>query len=348
MITSQLSDSVKLVDVQVNGAQKVDLSDPDLRLDDVEQYCRAMDEFGVQFHVPTIITCSFDTMRRNAELIAVASEEPWGKGILGIHLEGPYLDPECHGAHPVELVRPPSKDEFDRIFDAAKGKILWTTMSPRSLDGESPILRTSYIHHVREKGVVVSIGHHAAHRDEIEAAFVAGATGHTHLGNAMSKAPHTFKDTAPLLTIFNHVAPRSPESQGVTIMLVPDGEHVSRDFIKEVFLLTNALNSMGFVITSDQSPLAGVEPGVYHTFGGQEFKVGPSEANPQFLRSYPLSGSYLDLRTATQWLLDQQIIPSDKVIRAATINPLTFLQAPLQRLGVYEPISLEVGESIKS
>ena len=97
--------------------------------------------------------------------------------IPGAHIEGPHLSPEDgpRGAHPREHIRPPSIAEFDRWQQASGDLVKLVTLSPHF--DEAP----SYIVALRERGILVSIGHTNASPEQIHKAVDAGATLSTHL-----------------------------------------------------------------------------------------------------------------------------------------------------------------------
>ena len=111
--------------------------------------------------------------------------------IPGVHVEGPHLSPEDgpRGAHLCEYIRPPSIAEFDRWQQASGNLVKWVTLSPHF--NEAP----DYIAALRDRGILVSVGHTHASIEQIHAAVDAGATLSTHLGNGInysSPATRTF------------------------------------------------------------------------------------------------------------------------------------------------------------
>jgi N-acetylglucosamine-6-phosphate deacetylase len=105
---------------------------------------------------------------------------PEGPAMEAFHVEGPHISPEDgpRGAHPARWVRPPDLEEYRSWQDAANGNVRLITLSPEW--PEAP----RYIQHITRDGVVASIGHTRATREQIQDAVSAGATLSTHLGNA--------------------------------------------------------------------------------------------------------------------------------------------------------------------
>lgn len=299
----------------------VEFSSATLSIDDVEAAAREFYRRGTALFVATIVTAPADVIERNIAIITEAMSKPWGRGILGIHLEGPFLSRACKGAHPEECIIPPDEALFARWHNAAQGKILWTTISPAHKN--APEFTVA----VRKLGPVVSIGHHNATYQQIVAVLDAGATGITHAGNAWTKEPTTLKDATPVV-LAQLTAP--PE---VHVMLVPDGEHVSAEFFAAVYHARRRMNG-GFALVSDTSPLAGapVRQEAYTVFRSLAARVRQSE-NTRFPRTDPLSGSYLTpqdcLGVAGLW----GVIPRQDLIEAFTAAPLQFLLPALNRVG---------------
>ena len=169
------------IDLQVNGFAGVDYNSPAASLDQIDGSLRALFSTGVTRVFPTIITAAPEQMLAALGNLARAREAlPLGGAMEAFHVEGPHISPEDgpRGAHPAQWVRPPDLDEYRRWQDAAHGNVRLVTLAPEW--PEAP----RYIEHLVRDGVVASIGHTAATREQIEDAVRAGATLSTHLGNA--------------------------------------------------------------------------------------------------------------------------------------------------------------------
>ncbi|MCC6144276.1 MAG: N-acetylglucosamine-6-phosphate deacetylase [Candidatus Hydrogenedentes bacterium] len=240
-----------LFDIQVNGAGGVDLQSPTLSVEDVLEVDAVMRTGGVAHWVPTLVTGPLELMERNCRVIAAAIE---GRGLAravpGIHLEGPVISPEDgpRGAHPRAHVRPPSLHDFNRLFRAANGRILYTTTAP-----DQPRV-APYIKALRARGVVVSLGHHNASADQIAAAVDAGAQLCTHLGNG----------AAPVLP--RHHNPIWPQLAEDRLMasFIADGHHLPDPVLKTLARVKGPRRS---ILASDCVPLMGMSPGRYDLFG---------------------------------------------------------------------------------
>lgn len=323
-----------LVDLHVNGltlpprpeapAEVVNFSAESLTLDQVRRATEGLVAAGTRRFLATLITSSPESMIRNVKLIADAMKEPWGEPIMGIHLEGPFFSVATRGAHPKHLVREGADiDLFRRFFDASDGKVVLTTVSP-AIPGAAP-----FIEKIARLGVVVSIGHHNAVVSQIEDAFAAGATGVTHAGNAWSK------DEPPDHRKNMEVAAQLLEPNAF-VMIIPDGVHVDRNFIKYAFIMIESRKPNRTIWVSDGSAFAGAPVGRYQ-FGGEAVEIRPDEAG--HVRTFPLTGSYLTLSQCLEVLASMKAVPDEAIVPGATAIPINFVSSALRRINRFPDTS---------
>ncbi len=168
------------IDLQVNGFAGVDYNSPASSSENIGRSLAAMFSTGVTRCFPTVITGPPEQMLaalRNLNRARSALDH--GEAMEGFHVEGPHISPDDgpRGAHPVQWVRPPDLDEFQRWQDAAEGNVRLVTLAPEWPGAPR------YIEALRGQGVVTSIGHTGATAAQIADAVRAGATLSTHLGN---------------------------------------------------------------------------------------------------------------------------------------------------------------------
>ncbi len=168
-----------LLDLQVNGGGGR-MVDGTTDVDFLASMCAVHVGLGATGILPTLIT---DTPQATAAVIAAGVQAVREKvpGFLGLHLEGPHLDPVRKGAHDPALIRPMDDADLALLLAAAAElPSLMVTVAPESV-------RLDQITRLRSAGVVVSLGHSNASFASATAALAAGATCLTHLFNAMSQ-----------------------------------------------------------------------------------------------------------------------------------------------------------------
>jgi N-acetylglucosamine-6-phosphate deacetylase len=295
------------IDFQVNGFAGVDYNDPAAEPEAIARSIRKMFATGVTRFFPTVITGSKEHMLRALRNLARAKEEmirsglPEGEAMEAFHVEGPHISPAegPRGAHPLEHVRPPDIDEFERWQDAAAGHIRLVTLSP-----EWPGAAT-YVEHLHRSGVVASIGHTQANSIQIRAAVDAGASLSTHLGNAaLSVMPKTDN------CIWDQLA-----DDRLMAAFIADGLHVPPSFLKA------ALRAKGIersVLVTDAVMPAMCLPGPYRL--GQ-VEVELRENGSVVLRGGSrLAGSVLRMDQAVANTVRMAGIPLANALAMATQN----------------------------
>jgi N-acetylglucosamine-6-phosphate deacetylase len=168
------------VDTQVNGGGGVLFNDQ-LDADGIAAIGAAHARFGTTAFLPTLIS---DTpVRIGAALDAVdAAIEAGVPGVVGVHIEGPFLNPARRGIHEPAALRPLDADTLDLLAAPRRGRVM-VTLAPECCAADD--IRT-----LVRRGVIVSAGHTDATYDEAQAALALGVTGFTHLFNAMSPFRH--------------------------------------------------------------------------------------------------------------------------------------------------------------
>ena len=170
------------VDLQVNGGDGL-MVDGSTDVAALRRICATHRGLGCAGALPTLIT---DTPAATARVIAAGRQAARQAvpGFLGLHLEGPHLDPRRRGAHDPALIRPMSDDDLARLCAAARDlPVLMVTLAPEAA-------RPDQIAALSAAGVIVSLGHSDCDLDTARAAIAAGACAATHLYNAMSQLGH--------------------------------------------------------------------------------------------------------------------------------------------------------------
>ena len=203
---------------------------------------------GTALLCPTIVTNSFECMAASLRALAVAGEQDaaLARRVAGIHVEGPHIAREDgpRGAHPLEWVREPDWDEFQRLQEAAGGRIKLFSLAPE-LPGALP-----FIARLTEAGVVVSIAHTAAEPETIRDAVLAGARLSTHLGNGA----HAMIRRHP-----NYIWEQLAHDD-LCASVIADGHHLPASVLKT---FVRAKGPERLCLVSDAVSLGGLSPGIY-------------------------------------------------------------------------------------
>lgn len=154
-----------------------------------------------------------------------------GKGILGMHLEGPFMNPAKRGAHVQDWIHTPSVNEVQELIERADGVIKMITVAPE-------VCSDKVLQLLQDAGIIISAGHSNATLEEGKAAYAKGVKSTTHLFNAMS-ALHHRQPGLPLAAM--QYAPAAS--------IIPDGIHVDYEIVKlakkqmgeRLFFITDAV-----------------------------------------------------------------------------------------------------------
>ena len=226
--------SPALLDLQVNGGAGL-MVDAGTDLAVLQRICSAHLRLGSAGILPTLIT---DTPDATARVIAAGISATQAKtpGFLGLHLEGPHLDPRRKGAHDPQLIRPMTDEDVSQLCDAAKIlPALMVTLAPENASPEQISALTS-------AGVVVSLGHSDCSYKAALTAMAAGARCATHLFNAMSQLGNREPGLVGAVLEGNTVAG-----------LIVDGIHVSPATLR----IALAAKTSGLFLVSDCMAFAG-------------------------------------------------------------------------------------------
>jgi N-acetylglucosamine-6-phosphate deacetylase len=317
-----LNDSLYPLSLQANGGPLftggawsgfVDFATPGLTLANLEAVARYYYSLGYGYFCPTMVTSSAEAYQKNLPVFRAARDFDWGQGILPPHLEGPFISPDCMGAHDPAFRQDPSIDFARQLLDWSGGFIGFLTMAaerPGALD---------VISFLTSEGVSISLGHMNPVVDEIVAALEAGATAFTHVTNAATRDKITAKD----LRMVAQFTDRRAWS-----MIIPDRVHVPAYAVQ---LLAQSKGPDKMIIVSDESPLIGAPVGTTAQLWGQTFEIRRDEAGT--IRSYDLSGSCTSLIECMNVALDWGV-PRETVEASVTANAAAFLAPSLRKAGI--------------
>lgn len=303
------------VDLQINGA--LGLAFPDLTAENahvLQKITKFLWDVGVDGFLPTLVTTSVEKIQRSLAVFAnftPLSVDGEGLGvrssakILGVHLEGPFLNYQKRGAHPAEYLLPLTIDEVKRVLGDYAHIVKVITLAPE-LDPTGEV-----IPYLRSLGITVSLGHSQATSAQAQLAFELGATMVTHAFNAMPPLHH--REPGLLGAAITH-----PD---VMCGFIADGEHVSPTMLQ--ILLRASYQEKGLFIVSDALSPLGLLDGVY-PWDSRQIEVKNGTAR---LADGTLSGTTLPLLVGVQNLVKWGICDVETAILLAT-------DAPRQAIGL--------------
>ncbi|MEO3864353.1 N-acetylglucosamine-6-phosphate deacetylase [Rheinheimera fenheensis] len=289
------------IDIQVNGGGGV-LFNSTPTVASLRTMLTAHARFGTTAMLPTVITDSIEVMQRAADAIAgaVAANEP---GIIGVHFEGPHLSLPKKGVHPPQHIRELSEQEL-ALYGRADLGIKLLTVAPENV---SP----AQIKQLTALKVIVCLGHSNADAATVQAALDAGASGFTHLYNAMS----------PLTS-------REPGMVGVALAdadswcgVIFDGHHM-HPLAAKVALAAKPTGKL-LIVTDAMSPV-GTDATEFDLFDGKVIRQGNKLTDAEGR----LAGSVLDMAGAVRYAIVSLGVLPDEALRMASLYPAQFLGLP--------------------
>ena len=298
------------IDIQVNGFAGFDLNTATVTSEDVCAMVRALWRVGTGFLCPTVVTGSFDGICNSFRAIVEAckTDALVAHSVLGIHLEGPYISAEDgpRGAHPLEHVRDPDWDEFQRWQVIAEGQISMVTLAPEKKNA------IPFIEKLVANGVVVALGHTNASADDIRAAIDAGAKLSTHLGNGA----HALIRRHP-----NYIWEQLGADE-LSASLIVDGHHLPPSVAKSMM---RAKTLDRCILVSDAVALAGMEPGIY-AFAGKSVEL-TADRCVRLVGTEYLAGSAIELGRGIENSVRFAGISLKEAVSLATLHPMRLLNA---------------------
>lgn len=292
------------IDLQVNGGGGVLLNDAP-SVAGIRTICETHARLGTLGLLPTLITDTPETTRA-AIRAGIAAAGEGVPGFLGLHLEGPHLDPRRKGTHDPRLIRPMSAEDLAVLVEAARRlPALLVTLAPEAADPQQ-------IAALAAAGAHVSLGHTDASAETAAAGFAAGARLVTHLFNAMSQ----LGSRAP------GVVGATLGADGVRAGLIADGLHVDPLAIR-VALAAKPVPDTVFLVT-DAMAVAGTDATSF-TLNGRTITRRDGRLT---LADGTLAGADVDMAASLRVLTREVGLPLGQALRMATVAPALALGRP--------------------
>lgn len=284
------------IDLQVNGGGGVLLNDHPTP-DGMRAIARAHRRFGTTACLPTLIT---DT-REKAQAAVIAARSAAGRdGILGLHLEGPFISPARPGIHPPERIVSATHSDLDWLSELASCGNALVTLAPECAPA-------GFISALAREGIRLSAGHCEASAAVMAGAIADGLLGVTHLHNAMP--PMHAREPGVV-----GVALSDPH---VFASLIVDAIHVDPIVVRATFaamadrvaLITDAMPTVGATIPEFQL--------LERTIRLHDGRLTSDSGT--------LAGAHLDMASAVRTAVQAASVPLDDALRAASLTPARFL-----------------------
>lgn len=297
------------IDLQLNGCGGVMFNDA-ITADTLETMHRTNLSSGTTSYLPTLITTSDADMLAAMDLMPTYRQHhPYR--VLGLHLEGPYLNPRRKGIHNETYVRSATAAMVDAIATAGPESVRILTLAPE-------MVPEKLIHQLSEAGIVVSAGHTDATFEAASAGFAAGVKMVTHLFNAMS--PWMGRKPGMVGAVFNHAA--------VYAGIIADGHHVHLGSVE----LAKKIKQDKLILVSDATPPVGTQLDSFE-IGGQQVFYRDGQC---LSADGTLGGSALTLMEAVANCHRYLKLPLAEALRMASLYPARAIQVDHQ-LGLLSP-----------
>jgi N-acetylglucosamine-6-phosphate deacetylase len=289
------------IDLQIYGAYgKLLAAYPEAdSLFKLAAYC---EKGGAAFCMPTVATNTYEVFYKTIDAV----KDYWnknGEGVLGLHLEGPWINPVKRGAHIESLIHPPTIHQAEELLNYCKGVIKIITLAPEVCSREVIDLILSH-------NIIISAGHSNATYNEAKTGFANGITAVTHLYNAMSPLQHRQPG----------LVGAAMDDGSVLASIIPDGHHVDYAAVR---IAKQVMKERLFVITDAVT---------INTEGYYQHE----EAGDKYEADGILSGSALLMNKAVKNLVDHTGIDLAEALRMCSLYPARVLKAE-NKLGKIAP-----------
>ncbi|XP_060116524.1 N-acetylglucosamine-6-phosphate deacetylase [Heteronotia binoei] len=298
------------IDVQINGGFGVDFA---MATDNVGAGISLVSQkilsHGVTSFCPTLVSSPSSVYHKVLPQICIKNGGPDGAGILGVHLEGPFISKEKRGAHPEQCLLTFEKDAFQDLlatYGSLEGVCI-VTLAPE-LKRSSEVIQE-----LTKRGIRVSLGHSMANLSQAEEAVRQGATFITHLFNAMLPFHHRDPGIVGLLT-----SDQIPPTQQVFYGMISDGIHTNPAALR----IAHRAHPKGLVLVTDAIAATGLAPG-RHTLGQQVVEM--DGLNSYIAGTKILSGSTARMDTCIRHFKDATGCSAETALEAASLHPAQML-----------------------
>lgn len=284
------------IDVHMHGSDGNELMDGTKEA--MQTMARYLTKMGTVAFLPSTVTADCEKTRAIANLVANYVNADDQAEVLGVHLEGPYINEKYKGAQYGPAIRQADLKELDELYEILGDKLKLITLAPEVPGGLEAIAW------LKERGITVSIGHSDATYEEALAGFAAGITHATHTYNGMRGLHH--REPGVLGAVL--------ATPGIWAELIADLVHVHPGAIR---VLLRSVGVERIVLITDAVQAAGLEDGQY-MLGDHQIFVKDGAAR---LAEGNLAGSTLTMLQAVRNMIDEVGVPMQDAFRMASYNP---------------------------
>ncbi|SIQ28718.1 N-acetylglucosamine-6-phosphate deacetylase [Bosea sp. TND4EK4] len=287
------------IDIQVNGGGGVMLNDGP-SVERIVAICEAHARFGTRHLLPTLISAS----RAGIAQAIAATRDALAQGVpgcTGLHIEGPFINPERHGAHPVANLLRPEPEDVALLSALGPTGVTLVTLAPECVP-------EGFIRALVQRGVRVCAGHSVASYEQMARAQAEGLSGVTHLFNAMSQ----------LGSREPGIVGAALANEGLAAGLIADGHHVAWPSIRAAF---KAMGPRRLMLVTDAMATIGSPREAFELFGETIHVEGGRLVNAEGR----LAGAHLDMSSAVLNMARHGGASLEQALAMATVTPAAFL-----------------------
>lgn len=310
----------RYVDLQLAGYNLADFTGSIVTREQLDKAVERLREHEVRAALPMVGTDSLDAMAARLKNLTKLIDEngELRKLLPAYHIEGPCLSPDSgySGAHPPDRMKPATREVFEPLIEAAGGfdRVALVTLAP---EVDRDMKTTQWL---VENGVLVSLGHTNASREQLRDAVAAGASLFTHLGNGCAKQ----------IDRHDNIITRAIDTEGLQYMFIADGDHVPFFVLKQWIRLVGRERA---IFVTDAVAPAGAAAGKYSLWG-KEFDVAPGRAL-KFAGTPYLSGSTLTMPCAKRNAIEHLGLNEEDAWWICCLNPARLIKKWLVRAGAW-------------
>lgn len=284
------------IDVHMHGCAGAELMDGTKEA--LETMARFWARHGTVGFLPSTVTAQPDRTLQVCEIIAAYEDIPDGAELIGVHLEGPYINERFKGAQYGPAIREPNLTELEGLYNVLGEKLRLVTLAPEVPGGLEAVAW------LKERGITVSIGHSDATYDQALAGFAQGISHATHTYNGMRGLHHREPGVVGAVMA----------TPGIYAELIADLLHVHPGAIKA---LLRSVGAEHIVLVTDSVRATGLPDGQY-TLGDHQIFVRDGAAR---LADGTLAGSTLTLDRAVKNMIQTVGVDPVDAFRMASLNP---------------------------